>query len=104
MTAMSDLPRAFACAVPYLRLWGVVAGGWQMARAAQIATGKIAAGDGGADFYRAKLGTARFYADHVLSQAGWLRHQIVNGSAGVGVLAEGDYELDRRAPATAGAR
>ena len=33
MNAMSDLNRAFACSVPYLRLWGVVAGGWQMARA-----------------------------------------------------------------------
>ena len=31
MNAMGDLHKAFACSVPYLRLWGVVAGGWQMA-------------------------------------------------------------------------
>ena len=45
MNAMSDLNRAVSCSVPYLRLWGVVAGGWQMARAAQISAAKIAAGD-----------------------------------------------------------
>ena len=37
MNAMGDLHKAFACSVPYLQLWGIVAGGWQMARAAQIA-------------------------------------------------------------------
>ncbi|MGZ3576929.1 MAG: acyl-CoA dehydrogenase, partial [Vulcanimicrobiaceae bacterium] len=35
MNAMGDLRKAFACSVPYLKLWGIVAGGWQMARAAQ---------------------------------------------------------------------
>ena len=98
MNAMSDLSRAFACSVPYLRLWGVVAGGWQLARAAQIAVAKISAGDADAAFYRAKLTTARFYADHVLSQVPWLQHQIVNGSGDVMTLAEDAYDLDRRAP------
>jgi hypothetical protein len=40
-----------------------------------------------ADFYRAKIDTARFYADHVLPQAPALAHAIVAGSAAV--LAEG---------------
>jgi alkylation response protein AidB-like acyl-CoA dehydrogenase len=101
MNAMSDLGKAFACSVPYLKLWGVVAGGWQMARAAKIAAAKIAAGDPDAAFYRAKLTTARFYADHVLSQVPWLQHQIVHGSAAVLTLADDAYDLDRRALATA---
>jgi hypothetical protein len=96
MNAMSDLGKAFACSVPYLKLWGVVAGGWQMARAAQIAAAKVAAGDPDAAFYRAKLTTARFYADHVLSQVPWLQHQIVHGSGDVMTLSEDAYELDRR--------
>ena len=83
--------------VPYLRLWGIVAGGWQMARAAQIALARIAAGDAETDFYRAKLTTARFYADHVLSGSSWLHHQIVDGSAAVMRLTGDAYELDRRA-------
>jgi alkylation response protein AidB-like acyl-CoA dehydrogenase len=95
MSAMSDLNAAFACSVPYLKLWGVVAGGWQMARAAQISATKIAAGT--ADpFYAAKLATARFYADHVLNQALALHHEIVHGSASVMTLTEEQFDLDRQ--------
>ena len=97
MNAMSDLPTAFACSVPYLKLWGIVAGGWQMARAAQLAAAHLAAGEGDAEFYRAKLTTARFYAEHVLSQSAWLHHQIVDGAAAVMRLPDEGYDLDRRA-------
>jgi 3-(methylthio)propanoyl-CoA dehydrogenase len=96
MNAMGDLNKAFACSVPYLRLWGTVAGGWQMARAAQIAADKISAGDSEADFYRAKLATAAFYASHVLTQAAWLGRQIVDGSGDVMALSESQFELDRK--------
>jgi alkylation response protein AidB-like acyl-CoA dehydrogenase len=97
MNAMGDLHKAFACSVPYLRLWGTVAGGWQMARAAQIAAAKIAAGDPEADFYRAKIATASFYASHVLSQCAWYQRQIVDGSGDVMALNETEFELDRKA-------
>jgi alkylation response protein AidB-like acyl-CoA dehydrogenase len=95
MNAMGDLNRAFACSVPYLRLWGVVAGGWQMARAAQIAAARIAAGDRD-PFYAAKIATARFYADHVMSQALWLHHEIVHGARSVMTLRDDQYDLDRQ--------
>jgi len=100
MNAMSDLNKAFACSVPYLKLWGIVAGGWQMARAAQISAEKIAAGSGD-EFYRAKLTTARFYADHILSQAIYLKHQIVQGASSVMTLTEEQYDLDRVSLVTA---
>jgi len=96
VNAMSDLRTAFACSVPYLKLWGIVAGGWQMARAARIAQRKIAANDAESDFYRAKLATARFYGAHVLSQAAWLRTQIVQGAAAVMAASEEQLELDRK--------
>src|ERR1700729_1512459 len=92
MNAMGDLHKAFACSVPYLRLWGAVAGGWQMARAARIAADKIAAGDSEAEFYRAKLATAAFYATHVLSQAEWYRAQIVDGAGDVMALSDAQFE------------
>jgi 3-(methylthio)propanoyl-CoA dehydrogenase len=98
MNAMGDLNTAFACSVPYLRLWGTVAGGWQMARAAQIAAAKIAAGDSEAEFYRAKLATASFYASHVLSQAAWFKRVITEGSADVMRLSEAQFDLDRKLP------
>ena len=101
MNAMGDLRKAFACSVPYLRLWGIVAGGWQMARAAQIAQRKLDVNDAEADFYRAKLITARFYADHVLTQAIALRSQIIDGAADVMALPEAQFDLDRKAPAIA---
>ncbi|TAM73438.1 acyl-CoA dehydrogenase [bacterium] len=96
MNAMGDLHKAFACSVPYLKLWGVVAGGWQMARAAQIAAHKIAANDREGDFYKAKLATARFYATNVLSQDIWLQRQIKESSADVLALSEEQFDLDRK--------
>jgi len=79
----SDPRAVFAGSVTYLKLAGIVLGGWQMARAALAAQRKLDAGDGDAAFYRAKIATARFFADHILSQAEGLRHAIVDGSAGV---------------------
>jgi hypothetical protein len=79
----SDVRAVFAGSVTYLKLAGIVLGGWQMARAALVAQGKLDAGEGDAAFYRAKIATARFFADHILSQAPGLRHAIVEGAAGV---------------------
>jgi acyl-CoA dehydrogenase len=64
---------------PFLELFGIVAGGWQMARAALVCHGRLGEG-GDDDFYTAKLHTARFYADHVLSRAGGLSHAVVHGA------------------------
>ena len=55
--------------MPYLKLWGTVAGGWQMARAALIAHREIGKGSAETEFYKAKLYTARFYFDHLLPRA-----------------------------------
>jgi len=82
-------PRAAAAgAVPYLKLWGVVAGGWQMARAALIAKTHLDGDTEDVDFYRAKLGTARFFAEHILPLAQSYKQAIVNGSASVLALEE----------------
>jgi 3-(methylthio)propanoyl-CoA dehydrogenase len=81
-------PRApFAGAVPFLKLMGIVAGGWQMARAA-LAAGKASGDD---SFYKAKIATVRFFADHVLVQAPALRNTVVNGAAGVMALSEDQF-------------
>lgn len=82
----TDIKGVFAGSVPYLKMAGIVLGGWQMGKAALIAERKLAAGEGDAAFYRAKIGTARFFADHLLSQVQGMRASIVNGSAGVMAL------------------
>ncbi|HTV73194.1 MAG TPA: acyl-CoA dehydrogenase [Candidatus Acidoferrales bacterium] len=100
MNAMGDLRKAFACSVPYLKLWGVVAGGWQMARAAKVAAEKIAGGDKD-PFYAAKITTAKFYASHVLTQGAWYKRQIIDGAGDVMTLPEDAFELDRKTAVTA---
>ena len=82
----TDIKGVFAGSVLYLKLAGIVLGGWQMARAALVAQRKLDAGEGDAAFLRAKIATARFFADHILSGAGGLRSAIVEGSAGVRAL------------------
>lgn len=89
--AKSDVKAVFSGSVPYLKLAGIVLGGWQMARAALIAQQKLDAGEGDAGFLRAKIATARFFADHILSQASSLRTAIVEGSAGVLALPEDQF-------------
>jgi alkylation response protein AidB-like acyl-CoA dehydrogenase len=79
----SDIKGVFAGSVLYLKLAGIVLGGWQMARAALVASDKLKAGEGDVQFYRAKIATAQFYADHILTQAASLQVAIVEGSAGV---------------------
>ena len=71
----------FAGSVPYLMLAGNLIAGWQMARALMVAEDKLALGEE-ADFMRAKINTARFYGDHLLSKAPGLRDSIVDGAAG----------------------
>ncbi|MBI4191252.1 MAG: acyl-CoA dehydrogenase [Betaproteobacteria bacterium] len=80
-----------AVSVPYLKLWGTAAGGWLMARAALVAESRLNAGAGGADFYRAKIATARFYAEHILPQAAALSSEVVNGAGSVLALSNEQY-------------
>ncbi len=87
----SDIKGVFAGSVPYLKLAGIVLGGWQMARAALVAQEKLNSGQGDARFYQAKIATARFFADHILSQASSFRTAIVEGSAGVLALSDEQF-------------
>jgi len=89
--AGSDIKGVFAGAVPFLRLMGIVAGGWQMARAALAAERKLKEGGGEAAFYEAKIATARFFSDHVLVQAPALCNTVVNGAPGVMALSEDQF-------------
>jgi len=79
-----------AVSVPFLKLWGTVAGGWLMARAALVADSKLGPG-GDSDFCRAKIATARFYAEHILPQAAALSSEVVNGASSVLALSEAQF-------------
>jgi hypothetical protein len=72
----------FAGSVPYLMLAGNLVAGWQMARALRAAQARLSAGDD-TEFMKAKIATARFYGDHILSKAPGLRDSIVEGAASI---------------------
>jgi 3-(methylthio)propanoyl-CoA dehydrogenase len=76
----------FAGSVPYLMLAGNVFAGWQMARSLLVAEDCLAKGEDTA-FMQAKVITARFYADHMLSKAPGVRDSIVEGADCVTALA-----------------
>jgi len=85
-----DIRAVFAGSVPYLKLAGLTHGGWQLARAALAARRMLEEGRD-PDFARAKIATARFFADHVLATAPALAHSIVAGSAGTLALTEQQF-------------
>ncbi len=76
----------FAGSVPYLMLAGSLMAGWQMGRALLAAQARLDAGDD-ADFMRAKISTARFYGDHLLSKLPGLRDSIVDGADAINAMA-----------------
>jgi 3-(methylthio)propanoyl-CoA dehydrogenase len=84
---LGDPVQALAGATPYLRMFGIVTGGWLMARQALAARADL---DGGADdagYLGAKISTARYYCEQVLPTAAGLSPSI---QAGASVL----YEVD----------
>jgi 3-(methylthio)propanoyl-CoA dehydrogenase len=86
-TTKSDPNAVFAGSVPYLMMAGNLMAGWQMARALIVAEKQLAAGQGDAAFLKAKVNTAHFYADHLLSKLPGQRDAIVDGSHSVTALA-----------------
>jgi alkylation response protein AidB-like acyl-CoA dehydrogenase len=78
---------ASAGSVPYLKLGGIVLGGWLMAKSAKIAQQKIDAGntDG---YYKGKIVTTRYYAKHWLVQASAVAREIMEGGPSVLALDE----------------
>jgi 3-(methylsulfanyl)propanoyl-CoA dehydrogenase len=78
-------------AVPFLELAGIVCGGAQLTRAAQVAATKLAAGDGDTAFLNAKIATARHFADHCLTHAPGLRDTVTHGAAGALLLADDQF-------------
>lgn len=76
----------FSGSVPYLMLAGNLMAGWQLARALLVAQDEIAKGVD-MPFMQAKIVTARFYADHMLTKIPGVRDSILQGAESVTALA-----------------
>jgi 3-(methylsulfanyl)propanoyl-CoA dehydrogenase len=80
----TDRREVLVGAVPLLKLFGIVAGGAELLHAAVIAHCRLSAqtmSPADAAFFQAKIATARFFANHVLSQAAGLAHAVMHGAA-----------------------
>jgi len=77
----------FAGSVPYLMLAGNTVAGWQLARALLVAEERLSKGQGDASFLQAKVATAHFYAEHILTRTSGLRAAILGGGDSVTALA-----------------
>ncbi len=65
----------------YLMLWGITAGGWQMAQAATAARRCLDADEGDSAFYRAKLANCSHYASQVLPHGEAYASAIIDSGA-----------------------
>ncbi|AOV02058.1 acyl-CoA dehydrogenase [Delftia tsuruhatensis] len=83
--AKAEPNAVYAGSVPYLMLAGNLVAGWQMGRALLVAEQLLHKGQDEA-FMRAKIATARFYAEHILVKAAGLRDAIVHGAGSVMAL------------------
>ncbi len=70
-----------AAATPYLRMFGLTLGGALLARQAAEAARRLDAGDGDPAFLKAKIATARFYAEQLLPEAVALLGPVCRGAA-----------------------
>ena len=84
-----DVNAPGSIAINYLMLMGFTCGGWQMARAALIAQKKSTSS--GDDFYRSKIVTARFYAEHYLPRTSGYFSTIKAGSESIMALDAGQF-------------
>jgi len=79
---------ALASASPYLRLFGVVAGGAMLARAALHCVTRLVVGPDDATGLNDKLTVAQFYAEQILPQAAGLATTVASGSKTIMAMAE----------------
>jgi alkylation response protein AidB-like acyl-CoA dehydrogenase len=89
-TIRRDPDAALAASLHYLMLTGYVCGGWQMARAALAARAGVAS-SGQEGFCRAKISTARFYAEQLLPKANALSTMVKSGASTVFALEEEQF-------------
>jgi hypothetical protein len=63
-----------------LNLFGIVTGGWQLARGALAAERQLQQRQGDLQFYESRILTARFFGDGVLPRASGLAHAVIHGA------------------------
>ncbi|MGI8663961.1 MAG: acyl-CoA dehydrogenase [Acidimicrobiales bacterium] len=84
----ADPNDALAGATPFLRMAGIVVGGWVLARQA-LAARVLAAGGDSDGYYAAKVATARFFGEQIVPQARGLLAAVTAGKVELYAIAPG---------------
>jgi 3-(methylthio)propanoyl-CoA dehydrogenase len=87
----TDVEKALAGATPYLRLFGITAGGAILARGALAAQKALTTDGADKDFLNAKRQTAQFYAENILSQTESLLPSILYGHSAILEFSEDQF-------------
>ncbi len=77
---LADPKQALAGATPYLAMFGIVTGGWLLARLALAAKGELDAGSNDTAYLSAKVTEARYYAEQHLPRAAGLLGAVTAGA------------------------
>ena len=88
---LKDPEEAGAASSDYLRMFGLVALGYMWARMAKTAGERLPQANGRADFYDAKLKTARFFMKRILPQTAALALAIKGGAEPLMALEVGQF-------------
>ncbi|NND59433.1 MAG: acyl-CoA dehydrogenase, partial [Gammaproteobacteria bacterium] len=89
LLSADDPNEAGAASYNLLMLSGTTVAGWLMAQGALIARERLNAGASGSDFYRSKMVTARFFAEHVLVRArGYAEAAMAGGETTMALAAD----------------
>jgi hypothetical protein len=91
--AMENPDEAGAAAVDYLMYSGYITLAYFWARMAVVARQKIAAAEGDASFYEAKVMTARFYFDRLLPRTQAHKQALLSGAANLMQMPEELFQL-----------
>lgn len=91
--AMENADEAGAAAVDYLMYGGYVTLAYFWARMAVVAKEKIAAAEGDASFYEAKILTARFYFERLLPRTDSLKATMLAGADSLMAMPEELFQL-----------
>ena len=83
--AKTDPNAVYAGSVPYLMLTGNLVAGWQLGRSVLVAQ-ELAQKGQDAAFMQAKLATAQFYAEHILTRVAGQAEAVIAGGASVMAL------------------
>ncbi|MCV6588209.1 MAG: acyl-CoA dehydrogenase C-terminal domain-containing protein [Marinobacterium sp.] len=93
MKAMQNRDEVGAASVDYLMYSGYITLAYLWARMAAVAASKLAAGEGDADFYQAKLTTARFYFERLLPRTRSLVATMESGADNLMALDEAHFRF-----------